>query len=281
MLLDINQIEKKEAYYAELKTLIKERTEHNCIGFWGQPDQETMDIFAACNFKFIDLDIPRDNNACPSFVPQTICQIIQNIMANTHELKDSLDFIVATTGDDKCEQGRNAAAILSNEGFRIINATNTNRTPIRPCLLSNAAVPLRHRINRIMELIYSPLTKEEEIYYTARQIQEPAFVFHGVPPADLSLLELFPSNTRIEGWTKLVELGIPGRTDLEWQIDPQFPTVFFTQSFCHKELPAVYWAKQRGGLHIEAHGAITSSTEAKLQAYLGLAGKSFPRSSGL
>lgn len=279
MLLDIAQI-KKEDYYTRLRRLIKEKKRNYCAGFWGQPDQETMDIFVACNYTFIDLDIPRENNTCPAFVPQTTCQIIRNIMANAHELKNSLDFIVAATGEDKCEQGRNAALLLSNEGFRIINATNTNRTPLRPCLLSNAAAPLRQRITRIMELVYKPLTKEEETYYKARQIEEPACVFHGVPPADLSLLDLFPANTRFAGWTKLVELGIPGRTDLEWQVEPHFPTVFFTQSFCHKELPANYWSKQSGGLHIEAHGAMTGSTEAKLQAYLGLAGKSFPRSSG-
>lgn len=280
MLLDITQVKKKD-YYIKLKTLIREKTRYYCAGFLGQPDQETMDIFAAHNFTFIDLDIPRENNTCPAFIPQTTCRIIQNIMANAHELKDNLDFIVAATGDDKCEQGRNAANILSNEGFQIINATNTNKIPLRPCLISNAILPLRYRINRIMELVYKPLSKEEESYYAARQIQEPSFVFHGVPPADLSLLDLFPANTQIEGWTKLVELGIPGQTDLEWRTCPQLPTVFFTQSFCHKELPAVYWARQTGGLHIEAHEAITSSTEAKLQAYLGLAGKFYQRSLGL
>ncbi len=274
MLLDINLMTKKD-YYSRLASLIKEKSQHYRVGFWGQPDQGTMDIFRRHHFKFIDLDIPCERHQSPVFIPQTTCHIIQDIMANAYELKNCLDFLIATTGPDKCEQGRNVAAILANEGFQVINATNTNTWPLRPPLISNAAGPLGPRVNRIMELIYKPLSKEEEAYYRERQITKPSFIFHGVPPRDLSLLDNFPPHTRIEGWTKLVELGIPGRIDLEWQVFPHIPTVFFTQSFCHKEFLAAYWAKKTGGLHIEAHANVTNSTEAKLQAFLGLAGKTF------
>ncbi|MBZ4654388.1 MAG: hypothetical protein JG781_1729 [Peptococcaceae bacterium] len=274
MLLDITLVD-KTAYYTQLKSLVQEKGRHYCVGFWGQPDQRTMDILAANHFTFIDLDIPRDSQTPSIFLPQTTCHIIQDIVANACGLKDCLDFLIATTGPDKCEQGRNVAAILASEGFPVINATNTNTSPLRPALISNAAGPLGPRVNRIMELVYRPLTREEEAYYQERQMKDPQFIFHGVPPRDLSILDHFPPHTRIEGWTKLVELGIPGRVDLEWQVFPPIPTVFFTQSFCDKEFMAAYWAKRIGGLHIEAHASITSSTEAKLQAFLGLAGKTF------
>ncbi|MDK2824191.1 MAG: hypothetical protein PWQ67_466 [Clostridia bacterium] len=273
MLLDITQLE-KEIYYQKLKELLKEMGHNFCVGFWGQPDQKTMDILVENNYHFIDLDVPQ-NYFKTGYIPTTTCHIIQDIISNAFILKDKLDFFIATTGNDKCEQGYNVARILADEGFPVINATNTNNNPIRPCLISNAAIPLKTRVARIMELTYKPLTKEEEAYYASHQITVPAFIFHGVPPRDLSILDNFPLNTRIEGWTKLVELGIPGRQDLEWQISTDIPTVFFTQSFCHKELLAAYWARQIGGLHIEAHNTITHSTEAKLQAYLGLAGQIF------
>lgn len=276
MLLNIFELETKE-YYERLRLLAGKRSRHHCLGFWGQPDQAAMDIFSQNGYTFIDLDIPRPDNICPAFVPQTTCQIIQVILANACALRERLDFILAATGPDKCEQGRQTAEILESLDFPVINASNTNKTPLRPSLISNARGPLGPRVSRIMELAYRPLAKEEEIYYQSRQIKEAEVIFHGVPPADLSLLELFPDNTRIEGWTKLVELGVPGRVDLEWRIAPQLPVVFFTQSFCHKGLLAAYLAKSTGGLHIEGHGAITGSTEAKLQAYLGLAGKTFQR----
>lgn len=274
MLLDITLLG-KTSYYCQLKSLVQARGRHYRVGFWGQPDQRTMDILAAHHFTFIDLDIPRASQQPSLAIPQTTCHIIQDIVVNAWALKDRLDFLIATTGPDKCEQGRNVAAILASEGFPVINATNTNAFPLRPALISNAAGPLAPRINRIMELIYKPLTREEEAYYQERQIKHPSFIFHGVPPRDLSLLDHFPPHTRIEGWTKLVELGIPGRVDLEWQVFPSVPTVFFTQSFCHKEFLAAYWAKRTRGLHIEAHASMTSSTEAKLQAFIGLAGKTF------
>ncbi|MFZ5944614.1 MAG: hypothetical protein ACOYVD_10915 [Bacillota bacterium] len=275
MLLDITRIERK-TYYQSLSELIKANKRNGYAGFWGQPDQETMDMFRENNYNFIDLDIPLYTYEKTS-IPQTTCYIIQDVASNAYALKDKLDFLIATTGPDKCEQGRNIADILTNEGFPVINATNANYSPIRDSLLANAKIPLKFRIIRIMELTYKPLTMEEEAFYKANQIDKPAFIFHGVPPRDLSILDNFPVDTRVEGWTKLVELGIPGRIDLEWQISSDIPTVFFTQSFCHKELLASYWAKKIGGLHIEAHNAITNSTEAKLQAYLGLAGQIFTK----
>jgi len=225
MLLDITKT-KQEIYYQQLKKLVNSLSHNRLVGFWGQPDQQTMDLLVKNNYQFIDLDIPQFDFE-PNYIPTTTCHIVQDIFANAYTLKNQLDFLIATTGPDKCEQGRNVADILAAEGFPVVNATNINSKPIRPCLISNAAGPLKKRITRIMELTYKPLTKEEKAYYQAKQITEPTFVFHGVPPRDLSILDNFPLNTRIEGWTKLVELGIPGRIDLEWQTSPNIPTVFF------------------------------------------------------
>ena len=63
---------------------------------------------------------------------------------------------------------------------------------------------------------------------------EPKFAFWGVPPNDFSILDLFPNETHLLGWTRCVEAGVPADIELEMFVEPEVPTVFYAQAFCAK-----------------------------------------------
>ncbi len=238
------------------------------IAFYGQPDQRTMDIFKNAGYSFLDLDIdfkhPKEK-----IVPEVYCHIIRDIINNAIYLRDEIEYVVCTTGQDKCDQGRNVRDLLSEMDFKVIDGSNLNPTPLRKPIISQSRGPLKHRVIRIMELIYNPLTLDEEQHYLENQC-EPSFNFHGVPPQDIDLLSLFPEDTHIQGWTRLVEMGIPSRVDLEWKVTNDMPTIYFSQSFCNKQLMAEYLSNKNNGLYIDGHGAVTGSIRAKLEAFLRL-----------
>lgn len=255
-----------EKYYNEISTYVQDIDNKRIIAFYGQPDQRVLNIFRALDYQFLDLDI---NFGAPDvdIVPDVYCHIIRDIVNNAFHFRDQVHVVLCTSGMDKCDQGRNVRDILLMEGFDIIDATNFLHKPIRPLLISTAKAPLKKRISRIMELCYKPLTEDEIEYYKQNQCA-PLFNYHGVPPEDINLLELFPDDTHIQGWTRLVELGIPGRIDLEWDIDNTAPTVFYTQNFCNKELMGKYLAEKFNGLHVDGHGVVSLSVLAKLEAFI-------------
>jgi hypothetical protein len=267
-MLNIHEfIHNLDAYYKQVEKLA-EKNSGQLIGFWGQPDQKTMDIFRAQGCSFIDVDVylgAEDSD----MTPKICCHIVKDIYDNIYHLKNKVALYIGTTGPDKCDQGRNVRDILLAEGIPVIDASNFNTCPIRPLLISTAKGPLKERVARITRLTFEPLTEEERKFYEENQC-EPRFNFHGVPPRDLDLLDNFPEDTHIQGWTRLVELGVPGMVEWEWKIENSAPTVFFTQSFCNKEVMARYLAKKHGGLYIDCHNDITGSAEAKLQAFIRL-----------
>ena len=57
-------------------------------------------------------------------------------------------------------------------------------------------------------------------------------------------------------------------TYLEMYVDPNIKTIFFTQSFCSKQILAKYLADKYNGLFIDSDGKITNSTKAKVEAFL-------------
>ena len=258
------------AYYRQVEGLAVKYS-GKTIGFWGQPDQRTMDIFREKKCCFIDVDVYQGAEDS-DMTPKVCCHIIKDIYDNIYSLKDKVALYIATTGADKCDQGRNLRDVLLMEGIPVIDSSNYNTVPIRPLLISTAKGPLKERVARITRLNYEPLTLEEISYYQNNQCQ-PLFNFHGVPPRDLDILDNFPQETHIEGWTRLVELGVPKMVEWEWELNNNAPTVFYTQSFCNKEVMARYLAKKWGGLYIDCHNEITGSQEAKLQAFLRLNSK--------
>ncbi len=269
MFLNIHNFKSNlDEFYARVKEVAKNGDKGKIIGFYGQPDQKVMDIFRELDYKFLDLDIDYNSNSI-DIVPDVYCHIIRDVINNSFSFRKQIYVIICTTGPDKCDQGRNVRDILEMEEFNLIDATNFCMEPFRPLLISTAKGSLKERVGRIMELCYKPLTFEEKKYYVENQ-SEAMFNFHGVPPQDIKLLDIFPDETHIYGWTRLVELGIPGRIDMEWTIDNGVPTVFFTQNFCNKELMGKYLAKKYNGLHIDAHGKLNASVSAKLEAFIKL-----------
>jgi len=86
MLLDITKT-KQEIYYQQLKKLVNSLSHNRLVGFWGQPDQQTMDLLVKNNYQFIDLDIPQFDFE-PNYIPTTTCHIVQDIFANAYTLKN-------------------------------------------------------------------------------------------------------------------------------------------------------------------------------------------------
>ena len=99
---------------------------------------------------------------------------------------------------------------------------------------------------------------------------KPSFGFWGVPPNDLDILNIFPDNTWVYGWSRAVEANYPGDWELETYADKYIPTVFFTQSFCSKTTVAKYLANKYEGLLIDIDAIPTNSIKAKIEAFIKL-----------
>lgn len=261
----------KNSFYENIKLFAQKGNRSKKVGFFGQPDQRTINIFKKAGYQFLDLDI-NFHSPKQDVVPDVYCHIIRDIVNNLFYFKNELEYVICTTGRDKCDQGRNVRDLFSQKGFKVIDASNINSVPLRKPIISQACGNLKQRIIRIMELIYKPLSASEEEYYLNNQC-ESRFNFHGVPPQDIELLTIFPDDTHIYGWTRLVEMGIPSRVDLEWDIDDISPTVYFSQSFCNKQMMAEHLAQKNHGLYIDEHGRMTDSIRAKLEAFVSLKGR--------
>ena len=96
------------------------------------------------------------------------------------------------------------------------------------------------------------------------------FGFWGVPPNDLSILDLFPEGTEVFGWTRAVEAKYPADYGIETYVDKDLPTVFFTQAFCSKTLIAKELANKYNGLFIDIDSIPSNSAKAKIEAFLKL-----------
>ena len=82
----------------------------------------------------------------------------------------------------------------------------------------------------------------EEKDYSYLPESKAQFGFWGVPPNDLSILEIFPDSTHVFGWSRCVEAKNPANIELEMMVDENLPTVFFAQTFCAKNQLAKYLA---------------------------------------
>lgn len=233
------------------------------IGYYGHPPYAIINRFRRqLNQELIDLDV---DFGCPDakLLPEAYCQIITNIVNNAVYLKNELSLIIASVGEEKCDGGRFAAAILKDLGFVVIETRNNKGPKARKVSIATSNLPLKEKIIRIMDTMHTP---QKESYPQV----SPTLGFWGVPPHDLSLLELFPDTTHVYGWTRGVEAGRPADLELEMYVEPEVPTIFFSQAFCAKQQLAKYLAEKHGGLYIDAHGAITNSTIAKVEAFIKL-----------
>ena len=153
--------------------------------------------------------------------------------------------------------------ILKDLGYPVVQSIFEEKTYKREVKISTSNLPLRQKVELITKEIYEPqgLVVEQ---------CKAKFGFWGVPPNDLSILELFPNETHLYGWTRCVEAMTPSDVELEMYIDKDVPTVFYSQSFCSKAQLAKYLADKYNGLYIDIDDTVTNSTRAKIEAFLRL-----------
>ncbi len=243
-------------------------TKRNIIGFWGYPEPDLIKKYKTAypNAKWVDLDVDF-NYPKAAALPDSYCKIVKNIMDNALHLKDDFIVILAPIGKDKCDSGWFAAAILKDMGFNI-------ETSIYECLekksepiISESSLPLKTKFEIITDAIVKPYDKSK------LEKSQAKFGFWGVPPNDLSIFDLFPDQTHVFGWTRCVEMGCPANLELEMYVDPDIPTVFYSQSFCSKAQLAKYLADKYNGLYIDVDDYATKSTKAKIEEFIKLRSK--------
>lgn len=238
------------------------------IAFWGYPHPDLINKtklqypFA----KWVDIDInfgyPQTN-----FLPDAYCGIIKNIFNNAFYLKDRIIKILAASGKEKCDSGFFAANLLKKEGFNVEISFFEQVQPNAHLIdvpICKSDLPLKEKI----ELITSNIVECND--YSHLTQSKAQFGFWGVPPNDLKILELFPDNTHVFGWSRCVEAKNPSDIELEMLVEPDLPTVFFTQTFCSKTALAKYLANKYNGLYIDVDVVPTNSAMAKIEAFLRL-----------
>ena len=238
--------------------------EEKIIGFWGYPNPKLIGRYKMMYpaAKWVDFDIdygfPKQD-----ILPDSYCTIIKNIINSAFAYKDKLICILAPIGKDKCDSGWFAYEILKDMGFNIISSYFEEKTYKREVKISLSNIPLRQKVELITKGIY------EEQNVEAKPCKA-AFGFWGVPPNDLSVLELFPDETHLYGWTRCVEAMSPADIELEMFVEPDVPTVFYSQAFCSKAQLAKYLADKYNGLYIDIDDGVTNSIRAKIEAFLRL-----------
>ena len=167
--------------------------------------------------------------------------------------------IIAPVGKDKCDNAYFASQILKENGLKIFEFEYLEKTPKKEIKICKSNLPLRQKVELLTENIIEK--KEVEIAESKAK-----FGFWGVPPNDLSILELFPNETHVFGWLRCVEAGAPSDIELEMQVDKDLPTIFYAQTFCSK----CQIANKYNGLYIDVDGYSNSSIKAKIEAFLTL-----------
>lgn len=175
-----------------------------------------------------------------------------------------MDVIVASIGEEKCDSARLTSILLKDLGFNVIETRYEKKLDSKPATpISQSNLPLVTKIASIMDSLVKPV----HINYN---FVKPDFGFWGVPPNDLSFLEIFPDTTHVYGWVRCVEAGFPADIELEMFVDEDVPTVFFAQAFCAKMQIARYLAKKYNGLYIDIDDIATKSVRAKVEAFIKL-----------
>lgn len=235
------------------------------IAFWGYPEPMLIDKYKNeyPQAEWLDLDIDFNYPRC-TVLPDSYCKIIKNILDNAIYLRDQIIVILAPIGKDKCDSGWFAARILKDMGFNVITSIYEDTRIKNLPSICESNLPLRKKFEIITDKIvndYDELKIEKSI---------PKFGFWGVPPNDLSIFDLFPNETHIFGWTRCVEMGCPADLESEMYVNPNIPTVFYSQSFCSKSQLAKYLADKYNGLFIDVDDYATRSTKAKIEAFIKL-----------
>lgn len=219
----------------------------------------------------VDLDCPfqgvLSHDVVESRCPKIFCAVLTTCFTNAMILKPEV--ILADVGPGKCEGARYLCAVLQElvPSTTVITEENldSHGAPATNC--ECYTVPLRERMQRIVDRIIQP-----ELPDFPRSNSSPAAGFWGVPPSDFRILEGFPDETIILGWSRCMDSRTPGDLPLEMDVPPNIPVVFFSQSFCQKSILARSLAEKHQGLFVESDEKVDNSTIQKIEAFLKLRG---------
>jgi hypothetical protein len=238
------------------------------VGIVGVPP---LAVIAELNRRgdvIVDLDEPQvaapmDQTA--TRIPRVYCAILRTVVLNCLHLR--LDRVYIDVGPGKCDGALHVAEVLADMlEVPVIPTRNQDDLPFGTPLCT-ARMPLMDKFSRITRSVQSAAA------HAPLPVCTPVCGFWGVPPRDFSLLAPFPDATHVFGWTRCMENKTPADLDLERQFDPDIPTVFFAQSFCAKSALAQHLAaKHPRALAIDCDVTPGSSTRAKIEAFLELAG---------
>ena len=238
------------------------------VGIVGVPPLAVIARLNREGAEIVDLDepqvqIPIDRSA--PWAPRVYCAILRTVALNAMHLR--LDRIFVDVGPGKCEGARYIADVLEEmTGLPVQRTENRDAEPFG-APLCRAEMPLVDK--------FAAITKSVQSAAPHRELTPcaPLCGFWGVPPRDFALLEPFPPQTHVFGWTRCMENKTPADQALERETDASIPTVFFSQSFCAKSALARHLARRHPqALVIDCDVSPSHSTRAKIEAFLELSG---------
>jgi len=242
---------------------------YNRVGIVGVPPRAIIRRLNTDGTEILDLDallVRTDIERATAHLPKVYCAILRTVVLNAISL--DLDAIFIDTGPGKCDGALHVAHILEDIlDIPVIRTRNQDDEGVG-YPLCQADMNLTEKFLRITEGVKNADPEPANLPPC-----QPTAGFWGVPPRDFSILELFPPTTHVYGWTRCMENKTPADLALECQYDPTVPTVFFAQSFCAKTALAQHLARQHPqALYLDVDVTPSSSTRAKIQAFLELSG---------
>lgn len=240
---------------------MKDKGNKKLVGFVGLPSEDVLAQYS--DYEMVDLDnsYPNVPLVTGQFLSPNTCHIIKRVVSNALSLP--LHAVIFDDSPGKCDMARMAAKLIADRTqMKVIIAPNKNRRGRGVPICDSTLEPIE-KAQRILDGLTAPAKMEDIVY----ESNPPAGVW-GVPAADLNLYRLFPRGTRLLGWFRCLENRTPADEELELQVFESIPTVFFAQTFCHKNIIAKHLAEKYGGLYVDADGVITGAVKAKIEAFL-------------
>jgi len=237
------------------------------IGIVGVPPRALVAEHRGSDGVIVDLDMPQPGvrkASAEALVPRVFCATLRTVAANALSL--DLDLIVASVGEGKCDGARFVMRQLGEVADTPIITVSRSDTLSCGYPICTSSLPARRKMELIVEGVAQEPPKAD------LEPCRPAAGFWGVPPHDFSILDLLPDRTHIFGWSRCMENGTPADMDLELEVDPAVPTIFFAQAFCPKNALARSLASRMSGLYVEVDEVMSRSAAAKVQAFLELGG---------
>jgi len=236
------------------------------VGIVGVPPWNMMREHIGRGDELVDLDEPISEHPVRDvYLPNAYCSILKRVVSNIFALRGAgrLDLVLASVGKCKCDGMRNIASWLEMTTDIPIKKVENSGMRGAGFPICRSGIPPAEKMELIVNSVFEALPAGLDL-----KPVKPVCGFWGVPPYDFRILELFPDNTHIYGWSRCMENKTPADIGLECTVDPDVPTVFFTQSFCQKSAFAFNLARENGGLYVEVDKKLSHSTKAKIEAFL-------------